>query len=59
MTLGFLSLIDPGLASGDFHSFIGLLWLVPAFLIYLGVMWVLRHLVTEREEPLGAKAGAA
>jgi exosortase len=59
MTLGFLSLIDPGLATGDFHSFIGLLWLVPAFMIYLGIMWILRHLVTEPDELLSATGGGA
>ncbi len=45
VTLAFLSRINPELAAGDFHTFIGLVWLVPAFLFYLGLMWVLRHLV--------------
>lgn len=49
MTLGLLSMINPGLATGDFHSFIGLVWLVPAFLIYLGIMWILQHMITTRE----------
>ena len=48
-TLGVLSLYDVGLAQGDFHSFIGLVWLVPAFLIFLGLMWVIRKLVVEDE----------
>ena len=51
MTLGFLSLIDPELAGGDVHEFIGLLWLVPAFFIFLGVMWVITNLVTEQAAP--------
>lgn len=46
VTLGFLSRFDTDFAAGDFHTFIGLVWLVPAFLIYLGLMWILRHLVT-------------
>lgn len=54
VTLALLALVDANFAAGDFHSFIGLVWLVPAFLIYLGVMWVVRHIVTE-EEP-GAPA---
>lgn len=46
-TLGLLTVFDAGFAAGDFHSFIGLLWLVPAFLIYLGLMWIISHLVVE------------
>jgi exosortase len=49
VTLALLALIDANFAAGDFHSFIGLVWLVPAFLIYLGIMWIVRHLVTEEE----------
>jgi exosortase len=51
MTLGFLSLIDPELAAGDAHAFIGLLWLVPAFFIFLGIMWIIGNLVTEQAAP--------
>jgi exosortase/archaeosortase family protein len=46
-TLGVLSMVDSGLAAGDFHSFIGLVWLIPAFLIFLGLMWLIRHSVIE------------
>ncbi len=46
-TLAVLSLFDTDFAAGEFHTFIGLLWLVPAFLIYLGIMWTLRQLVVE------------
>ena len=55
-TLGVLTIYDSGFAMGDFHSFIGLLWLVPAFFLFLGLMWVIRHLVVEEEAPA---AGAA
>jgi len=48
VTLGFLSMIDVNLAAGDFHTFIGLIWLVPAFLIYLGLMWVVKQIVIEQ-----------
>ena len=51
MTLALLSLLDTGFAAGDFHSFIGLVWLVPAFLIYLGVIWVLHKLLVEDDSP--------
>ncbi len=47
VTLAFLSLYDTNFAAGDFHTFIGLLWLLPAFLMYLGEMWILRKLVIE------------
>lgn len=50
MTLGVLATYDSGLADGDFHSMVGLLWLVPAFFIYLGIMWVLRRIVVLPDE---------
>jgi exosortase len=46
-TLGILSLYDSNFAAGDFHSFVGLVWLMPALVIYLGIMWFLRHLFVE------------
>ena len=46
-TLGVLSLLNANFATGDFHSFIGLVWLVPALLLYLGIMWFLRNLFVE------------
>ncbi|MBT4530478.1 MAG: exosortase/archaeosortase family protein [Phycisphaerae bacterium] len=50
MTLGLLSIIDSGFAAGDFHTFVGTVWLIPAFLIYLGIVWILKNLVIEPEE---------
>ncbi|MBL9147660.1 MAG: exosortase/archaeosortase family protein [Phycisphaerae bacterium] len=47
MTLGILSLWDVGFTTGEFHSFVGLVWLLPALLLYLGILWVLRSLVIE------------
>ncbi len=47
VTLAMLSLYDADFAAGDFHTFIGLLWLVPAFMMYLGLQWILRQLVVE------------
>lgn len=51
MTLGILSLFDVEMASGEFHHFVGLVWLVPALCIFLGILWVLRRIVIE-ETPL-------
>ncbi len=48
VTLAVLSLYDTDFAAGDFHTFVGLLWLVPAFLVYLGLQWILQHLVIEQ-----------
>ena len=47
MTLGILSTRDSGFAAGDFHTMVGLLWLIPAFFVYLGIMWILKNLVLE------------
>jgi len=47
MTLGLLSIADTGFSSGDFHTFIGTLWLIPAFLIYLGIVWILKNIIIE------------
>lgn len=46
-TLGVLSLWNSNFAAGDFHSFVGLVWLVPALLLYLGIMWFLRNLFVD------------
>ena len=46
-TLGVLSLYDSDFATGDFHSFVGLVWLVPALMFYLGIMWFLRNLFVD------------
>jgi exosortase len=56
-TLAILTLFDAHFAAGDFHTFVGLLWLVPAFLMYLGLMWILRHIVVE-ERAVPAVPGA-
>ena len=50
MTLGLLSIADSGFAAGNFHTFIGTLWLIPAFFIYLGIVWILKNVIIEEEE---------
>ncbi len=57
-SLGVLTLWDSNFATGDFHSFIGLVWLVPALMLYLGIMWFLRNLFVE-SEPAGKRAKTA
>jgi exosortase len=56
VTLAVLSLVDVGLAAGDFHTFVGLIWLVPALFIYFGIIWVIRQMVVQPET---AAAGPA
>ena len=52
VTLAWLTKFDTGFAAGDFHTFVGMVWLIPAFVMYLGLRWVIEHLV--REEPPAA-----
>ena len=55
-TLGMLTLVNPEFAAGEFHHFIGLLWLVPAFLLFLLVLWILGNLVV-KDPPEARHAG--
>lgn len=57
-TLGILSLWDANFATGDFHSFVGLVWLVPALMLYLGIMWFLRNLFVEAPAANGKKGAS-
>ena len=50
MTLGILATYDSGFAAGDFHSMIGMLWLIPAFFIYLGIMWILKMMLFDDDD---------
>jgi hypothetical protein len=36
---------------------VGLVWLMPAFLMFLGVMWVIRNLVDESQAPTAPRTG--
>lgn len=56
ITLSMLSILDVGFAAGDFHSFIGLVWLVPAFFLYLGLRRIIQMLVLDVEVPPGFKS---
>ena len=58
VTLGLLSLLDVEFAAGDFHSFIGLVWLVPAYLLYLGLRQLISRLVIEDEETENSEASS-
>ena len=59
-TLGVLSLWNADFATGDFHSFIGLVWLVPALFFYLGILWFLSNMFVLAPEvkAVGVKSAA-
>ena len=56
-SLGMLSMVDSNFSTGEFHSMVGLVWLIPAFLMFLGVMWVIRNLVDEGQAPTAPRTG--
>src|SRR5690606_38375627 len=47
--LGLLHLIDPKYATGDFHTFIGLLMLIPAAGAFLLLGWILDRIIIREE----------
>ena len=55
VTLGILSIVNPEFAAGDFHSFVGLVWLLPALFLYLGIIWILNKLVVADESAAKTK----
>lgn len=55
VSLGFLSMYDSEFAAGEFHHFIGLLWLLPAFSLYLLVLWILTNMVVQQPDGAGVK----
>lgn len=57
--LGVASLVNPELSAGDAHTLIGTLWLLPAFALFMGVVWVLRNLVRDTRPTHGAKGAHA
>ncbi|MBL4699295.1 MAG: exosortase/archaeosortase family protein [Phycisphaerales bacterium] len=49
--LGLLMLVNPDLASGDAHTVIGTLLLVPSLLLFLAMAWMLNRLISSDEQP--------
>jgi len=52
--LGLLTMVDPDLATGDAHTMIGTLLLIPSLALFLGVVWILGRLVGEPDGPTDA-----
>ncbi len=48
--LGLLNLVNPELAQGDFHVFIGLITLAVAFAGFMGISWILDQVVLIEDE---------
>ena len=44
-SLGIASIVNPEFAAGDAHIFIGTLWLIPGFFLYMGVVWAINRIV--------------
>lgn len=55
-SLGIASTIDPDLAKGQTHIYIGILWLIPAFLLYMGIVWIIQHIFVDSEPPTAPQA---
>jgi len=49
-SLGIASIVNPDFAAGDAHMFIGTLWLIPGFLLYMGVVWAVKKIAVAPEE---------
>lgn len=45
-TLGVASLYNQEFAYGDAHMFIGVLWLIPGFLLFMGITWALNRMIS-------------
>ena len=53
--LGIGSLYNPSFAQGQAHMLIGTILLVPAFFLYMGIVWALNKLVVETPDKPAAK----
>lgn len=56
--LGLLYLYDRELAQGAFHTMVGMLMLIPGMLLFVGIAWVLEHLIIEDEDTIRKRRAA-
>jgi len=47
--LGILMLVSPDLASGDAHTVIGTLLLIPSLILFLSMVWILNRLISTKD----------
>lgn len=45
--LGILVLVNPQFSVGEAHMFIGTVLLIPAFIVFMGCVWALNHMVVD------------
>ena len=57
--MGLLMLVNPQMAQGGFHTFVGMLMLIPALGLFLLLGWVLDHLFIPDESTSEAPAATA
>lgn len=57
--LGMLTLWDPNLATGEAHTLIGTLLLVPGFILYMSIVWALNKAVPELKNAAAPEGVAA
>ena len=55
VSLGIASIWDRELAAGDAHTLIGVLWLIPGFLLFMGLVWTLKKIIQEDAAPAPAQ----
>ena len=48
--LGLLNLVDPEYAKGDFHIAVGMVMLIPAAILFMGLGWALDKIIIEEEK---------
>jgi len=48
-SLGVLSLWNPEFAKGNAHMFVGVLWLIPSFALYMLCVWMLKKMIRDPE----------
>ena len=59
VVLGVLTLVNPELATGEAHTFIGTLLLVPAFLLFMGFVKIFDKVLEPSPEPTETRAPEA
>lgn len=55
-SLGLASRVNSGFAEGEAHTLIGVLWLVPGFLVYMLIAWALKNIVRDDRDRRGGAA---
>jgi len=57
--LAAITLVNPDFSVGGAHTLIGTLLLVPAFLLFMFCVWLLKRITPDEEQPMKAKGASA